>query len=267
MQQAIDNSPAPVPSLSANPNMRPASEVIESCRNPGLGYDRVVHIPGTTYQDNSTVVVVPTRGMVHQRFVSAFMNMIAPMNQKRAVFWATGHEVGKAYDACVQAVISNPDLAKWKYILTVEDDNLVPPDAHVRLLESIEAGKFDAVGGIYWTKGDVNMPMAYGDPAEYMRTGVLDFRPRDLRAALSSGASIVEVNGLAMGCTLWRMELFKKFAAPWFVTVADLIEGKGVACFTQDLYACERFKKGGARLGVDLRVRVGHLDIESGIVY
>lgn len=247
--------------------MIPVADMIEQCKSPGLGFDRIEHIAGTTYQDNSTIVIIPTRGMVHQRFAQGLLNMIAPMNQKRAVVWASGHEVGKAYEAVIEFIKSNPELSTWKYIMTVEDDNLVPPDAHIRLLESIEAGKYDAVGGIYFTKGDLNMPMAYGDPAEYFKTGVLEFRPRDLRSALLSKQRIVEVNGLAMGCTLYRMELFKQFPPPYFVTVADLVEGKGACAFTQDLYACERFKRAGKRFAVDLNVKVGHLDINSGEVY
>lgn len=246
--------------------MVPCEELVEKCKSAGAGFERVDFIPGTTYQDNSTVIIVPTRGTLHHRFVQSYMGLIAPMNQKRAALFAAGHEVGKAYDAMVANILSG-ECSKWKYILTIEDDNLVPPDAHIRLLETIEAGKFDAVGGLYFTKGELNMPMAFGDPEEYKRTGILDFRPRDLRAALSNGASLVEVNGLAMGCTLWRMELFREFAAPWFVTCNDYAEGVGIKCFTQDLYACERMKRAGKRFAVDVRVRVGHLDVNTGDVY
>lgn len=247
--------------------MLPVESAIEACKSPGAGFERVHNIPGTTYLDNSTVIVVPTRGMVHQRFCQALLNLIAPMNQKRAIIWATGHEVGKAYDATMGYILQNPELSKWKYVLTIEDDNLVPPDAHVRLLESIEAGKFDAVGGIYFTKGDLNMPMAYGDPALYLRTGELEFRPRDVRIALAQKNRVMPVNGVAMGCTLWRMDLFKQFPAPYFVTVADVIEGKGIQSYTQDLWACERFRRAGKTFAIDLRVKVGHLDVNSGDVY
>jgi hypothetical protein len=210
--------------------------------------------------------VIPTRGTIHHKVVAAWQNLIAPMNQKRAVLFAAGHEVGRAYDTLVGNILGDAGLSKWKYVMTLEDDNLPPPDAQVRLLESIALG-FDAVSGIYFTKGDVNMPMAYGDPDDYRRTGVLDFRPRDIRDALQRG-QVMEVNGIAMGCALWRMELFRELAAPWFVTVNDFFPEKGgVQCFTQDLYFCERARKAGKRFAVDFRVKVGHLDIESGQVF
>jgi hypothetical protein len=243
--------------------MVPVGEAAQ--RLAGLGFERVETIPGSTYRDNSTIVVVPTRGTINYRVVAAWQNLIAPMNQKRAVFFAAGHEVGRAYDAVLAEILRHPELSTWRYLLTLEDDNLPQPDAHVRLLESIDLG-FDAVSGIYFTKGDYNMPMAYGDPDEYRRTGVLDFRPRDIRAALAGG-NIMEVNGVGMGCALWRLDLFRQLAPPWFVTVNDVVPDKGPVCFTQDLYFCERARRAGRRFGVDLRVKVGHLDVQTGIVY
>ena len=245
--------------------MQPVADVVKTMSS-GLGYDRVELIQGDTYKDNSTVVLIPTRGEINYRVVQAWQGLLAPMNQKKAVFFATGHEVGKAYDAMLKNVLADPNLSSWKYVLTLEDDNLPPADAHIRLLEAIEWGKFDAVSGIYFTKGDLNMPMAYGDPTEFERTGVLDFRPRDIRSALANG-TIMPVNGIAMGCSLYRMSLFKEIEAPWFVTLADVVEGKGAMSYTQDLSFCEKAVRKGKRFAVDMRVRVGHLDINTGTVY
>lgn len=250
------------------PQPKPSNvdEVVAGLASAGLGFERVQAIPGSTYRDSSTVLVIPTRGMMHHRFVATLHNLIAPMNQKRAMLFCAGDEVGHAYNRMIQNVLDNPDLSKWRYVMTIEDDNLVPPDAHVRLLESIEWGKYDAVSGVYFTKGDINMPMAYGDPVKFKQTGVLDFTPLDVRAALAHG-NVVECNGIAMGCSLYRMDLFREIPPPWFVTVADVIPEKGVQCFTQDLHFCQRAKHAGKRFAVDMRVKVGHLDVNSGVVY
>jgi hypothetical protein len=256
----------------------PLSDVLVAMSAPGLGFERVEHIPGSTYKDSSTVIVIPTRGkyktiegkeiegLIPKQVVSAWQGLISPMNQKRAILFTSGHEVGQAYDAMIKMILDHPELKNWKYLLTLEDDNLPPPDAHIRLLESIEWGNYDAVSGLYFTKGDVNMPMAYGDPAEYQRTGVLDFQPRDVRAALAAG-QIMGVNGIAMGCALWKMSLFREIPPPWYVTLNDLIPGKGVIGMTQDLSACRKFVQAGKRFAVDLRVKVGHLDVGSGTVF
>lgn len=233
----------------------------------GLGFERVEKVHGSTYRDNSTVIIVPSRDpMVHHQVVQRWQNLIAPMNQRRAFIFVVHHEVGHAYTQTIQNILKDPNLSTWKYVLTLESDNLPPPDAHIRLLESINEFGLDAVSGIYWTKGQLNMPMAYGDPEEFRRTGILDFRPLDIREALKRG-QVIEVNGIAMGCSLYRMELFKEIEAPWFVTVNDIVPGKGVQGFTQDLYFCERAKRRGKRFGVDLRVRVGHIDPSDGTVY
>lgn len=264
--------PAVVPSPQGGV---PLSSAIESMKSPGLGFDRVEHIAGATYKDSSTVIVIPTRGkyidpltdkevegLIHQRVVAAWQSLIAPMNQKRAILFASGHEVGHAYNAMIQNILSHPELSRWKYVLTLEDDNIPPPDAHIRLLESIELGRYDAISALYFTKGDMNMPMAYGDPS----TGALDFRPRDVRDALKAG-QIMPVNGIAMGCALWRMELFRDIPAPWYVTLNDVVPGKGIVGMTQDLEFCAKGIRAGKRFAVDLRVKVGHLDVASGTVY
>lgn len=242
------------------------AEAVELLRSPGLGFERVEAVHGSTYRDTSSIVVVPTRGMVHHRVVSAWQGLITPMNQRRAFLFAAGHEVGHAYNELISRILAEKSLSGFKYLLTLEDDNLPPPDAHIRLIESIEEGKFDAVSGIYFTKGDLNMPQAYGDPAEYERTGALDFRPRDTRDALRLG-HIMPVCGIAMGCALWRLDLFRRIPPPWFVTCADVVPEGGVKCMTQDLYFCERAVRSGARFAVDMRVKVGHLDVNTGEVY
>lgn len=255
------------------------SHVIDSLKSPGLGFDRVEHIPGATYKDSSTVIVIPTRideyekngkkipiPLIPEKVVSCWQALIAPMNQKRAMLFSSGHEVGQAYNALVAQILAHPELSKWKYMMTLEDDNLPPPDAHIRLLESIAWGDYDAISGLYFTKGDQNMPMAYGDPEEYKRTGALDFRPRDVREALAAG-QIMPVNGIAMGCALWKMSLFREIPPPWFVTLNDLVPGQGIVGMTQDLEFCAKSVRAGKRFAVDLRVKVGHLDVGSGVVY
>lgn len=235
-------------------------------RLDGLGFARVMHIPGSTYRDQSTFIIMPSRDeLIHYRVTSALYSMIAPMNQKRGIAIVTGHEVGVAYNTAIQNVLNDPQLSRWPYIMTIETDNIVPVDAHKRLLETIEAGKWDAVGGLYFTKGEINMPMAYGDPARFESTGELEFTPRSVADAVSAG-QVMPVNGVACGCTLWRTEMFKVIPPPWFVTVDDIVDGIPQG-FTQDLYFCKRARFAGRRFAVDCRVKVGHLDLATGEVY
>lgn len=241
--------------------------MLDMSRVEGMLNGRLKTIHGSTYKDNSTVIVIPTRGQIDYRVVASWQSLMAPMNGKRVTLFAVGHEVGKAYNEMVQAVLADPNISKWKYLLCLEDDNIPPTDAHIRLLESMHETDADGVGGLYWTKGELGVPLALGDPDLYRRTGELEFRPRDLRPAVAEKARLVEVNGLPQGCTLFKMDLFRRIPAPWFVTVNDFTAGRGAAAFTQDLDMATKAKKAGARFFIDLAVKVGHVDTSTGEVW
>ncbi len=222
------------------------------------GFERVEHVPKSSYRDCSMVVLCPVRSpMVHHRVVQAWQSMQWPMNGKRAMFIVSGAEVGQAYDDQLAACLAHPEIGKWKYLLTLEDDNLPPPDAAPLLCESIELGPFDAVGGLYFTRGDLNMPQCYGSAEEYSRTGAMDFRPRDMVQAIKQGM-VVPCLGIAMGCSLYRLDMFKDIPRPWFKTSPSN---------TQDLHFCSKAVAAGKRFAVDARVRVGHMDLVTGEVF
>ncbi len=208
-----------------------------------------------SYKDLSTVIVCPTRGgrSLCPRFVSAITGLMRPMNQRvYGPIYMSGMEVGHAFNAAIEIILANEALCKFKYMLTVEDDNIPPPDGLIKLYEGIE--KFDAVGGLYWTKGDCGQPMIYGNPNEMP----LNFIPQ-----LVQPNTIQRCNGLGMGFTLFRMSIFKKLEKPWFVTKQDWNPNGGSASFTQDLYAFNNMAKLGMKVACDTRVKVGHLDIEN----
>lgn len=245
-------------------SMMSVHDIIEQERM--LAFDRVDLLKGDTLKDCSTIMVTPTRGMIHSKVVQSWANLAAPMNGQRIHLFVEGDEVGIAYNRMIHEIITHPSLSKFKYVLSLEDDNLVPPDAHLKLLQTIAMGPFDVAAGLYWTKGDINMPMAYGDPKKFATSGIMDMRPRDVVEALKTG-NIMEVNGVGMGCTLWRIDLFKELAPPWFVTLNEVIPERGLPCVTQDLYFCERLRRASKRVAVDLRVHVGHIDPQTGVVY
>ncbi len=107
---------------------------------------------GNTYKDLSTIWITPTRGTLQARVVSSWLALAKPMNQPiiGPLFWEKD-EVGIAYQKAFDFVLNHPDLSKWKYILTVEEDNLPPAYGLFQLYESIENG-YDCVAGLYFTK-------------------------------------------------------------------------------------------------------------------
>lgn len=213
---------------------------------------------GRAYQDLSTIIVCPTRGMVPAKVVQSWMGLIRPMNQKvMGPMFIVGMEVGDAYNAAIDMILANPELSTWKYLLTIEEDNLPSPDGLLKLYENI--GEYDVVGGLYWTKGEGGQPMIYGEGKD----GNLHFRPQ------MPTIEIQPCDGLGMGFTLFKMEIFKdaRLEKPWFKTCQEWDPQKGTQLYTQDLFFFERIRKLGYKVASDTRVKVGHYDFASDIVW
>lgn len=211
-----------------------------------------------SYKDLSTVIIIPAKGDVPTKAVASWWNMMTPPNQKVFKIFAAGMEVGAAYEQAVDIVMNNPDLSTWKYILTIETDNIPPPDGLLKLLECAEAHpEFDVIGGLYWTKGHGGVAQCWGNPNEVP----INFKPQKPR--LDDG--LLEVNGTGMGFTLYRVEMFrdKRLRRPWFKSAASRAEG----VFTQDLYFALDARKHGHRFAIDCSVKVGHYDVANDKVW
>lgn len=210
------------------------------------------------YKDQSTVIVVPALKSVPTKAVASWLNMYSPPNQKVVRLFAVGMEVGEAYSRTIQSILDHPDLKSYKYVLTLEADNVPPPDGFVNLLARAEAHpEFACIGGLYFTKGYGGQPQIWGDPREHP----LNFKP--CRPDPLGG--LVECNGTGMGFNLWRLSMFAdpKLRRPWFKTTADQVNGM----FTQDLYFATDAKKHGYRFAIDCSVKVGHYDVNEDVVW
>jgi hypothetical protein len=244
-----------------------------------------------SFRDRSVVTLYATRGMVPIEAAIAWMRISYPMNEKRSFIHRKKQEVASAYNWMVEACI-NPKstVTSYKYLLTLEEDNIPPHDGLLKLFQTIstcpdcqkpvglryneaddsfvEDGPwecpdghrgFDGVGGLYFTKAEPSFPMAFGNPK---KEG--DWRPRSVSRAVESG-SVLEVNGIAQGFSLFRADLFRGVSKPWFKTIS---RGDDSKSFTQDLWFCRKAKEeAGARFGVDCSVKVGHIDPATGVIW
>jgi hypothetical protein len=243
-------------------------------------------------------------GKIDFQVLDSWFGLVPPMNQNREgpIFalehrygktteqlvqrdgphMAVGYEVGHAYNALIEGILQAPGLKNHQYLMTVEDDNILPWDAHLNLLESMhfartEDGKpYDAISGLYHTKEDAHIPLAFGDAREFRRTGkITGFKPLDLAsipdcaacldASVENHAHVVETLGIPMGCAIWKLSLFRELEAPWFVTKQNELRARRNGA-TQDLYFSQRCIEAGKRLGIDRRVYVGH-KAADGTVY
>lgn len=201
-------------------------------------------------------VVIPAGEKISSKVALSHWNLIFPPNNAVTRILAVGQEVGEAYNNAIQAILDHPDISQWEYLLTIEHDNVPPPDGLVKLIESMDKHpELACIGGLYWTKGEGGVPQIWGDPKDPL----LNFRPQP-----PVPGEIVECCGTGMGFNLWRLSMFKdpNLRKPWFKTLTGA-EGQGVG--TQDLYAWNDFRKHGYRCAVDCRVLVGHYDERSDI--
>ncbi len=240
-----------------------AFELLAKLQAPvhGRGYDMAMHHMGISYQDKSTAIVIPTIGPINAKVVERLLMLLSPQNCKRAMCIIEHEEVAAAYNYAVKRIIEDPKN-KFKYILTIESDNIVPIDCHIKLLKAIEQTGAAAVGALYFAKGfDTWFPMAFGDPSK----GQFDCQPRDVYEA-SMKEQLMEVCGVAMGCTLFDTSIFRELEPPWFVTYQeDGTGGKQFGGASQDLYFSRRVREIGRRLFVHCGCLAGHIDNENTI--
>lgn len=209
------------------------------------------------YKDLRTIIIIPALMKVDTKAVASWWSLITPPNQGVCRLFAVGMEVGEAYTRTIESILAHPDLSQWPYILTIEADNVVPPDGLLKLLEQMENHpEYDCIGGLYFTKGEGGQPQIWGTPNEFP----INFKPQ--RPDPNGG--LVPCIGTGMGFNLWRTKMFKndKLRKPWFKTVASSTEGVG----TQDLYFWKDAFEKGHKAAIDCSVRVGHVD-GSGFVW
>jgi hypothetical protein len=214
-------------------------------------------VRGRQYRNLSTVCVIPAIAPIAPRVVSAWWELMVPMNQRFERVFVTGLEVADAYNAAIETVLANPVLSKYSHVLTLEQDNLPPPRGLIMLCESI--GDFAAVGGLYWGKGEDGQPMIFGDPG-----GAPGFRPQ-----VPLADRVQECQAVGMGFTLFDLDVFRdeRVPRPWFRTVQGHWPEYGAAGYSQDLYFFHNIRRLGYRVACDTRVKVGHYDDTHGIVW
>lgn len=208
------------------------------------------------YEDLSTIIICPTRGVFPTRVVQSWMKLMRPMNQVVAgPIFAESMQVDKAYETMFEYILGNDHLKKYKYVLTIEEDNLPPSDGLLRMYESMK--EFDVVGGLYWGKGDEGFPMIFGNPEI----------PGDFKPQTPVANTLQEANGLGMGFNLFKLEMFKNIPQPWFKTVQEKTdEGMDIAN-TQDIYFYKKAKEAGYRFACDTSILVGHYDLKTDTVW
>lgn len=213
-------------------------------------------LSGGSWKKQRIVVLIPASDTIPTKVYLSHWGLVFPPNQPIYRMACIGMEVGEAYTTAIESILGHPDLSNWEYLLTLEHDNMPPPDGLLKLLARMEQHRqFSCIGGLYWTKGEGGVPQIWGDPKDPLP----NFRPQ-----VPVPGQLVECCGTGMGFNLWRLSMFKdeRLRRPWFKTLAG---AGGVS--TQDLYFWGDARQWGHRCAVDCDVLVGHFDLSQDVVW
>ena len=191
-------------------------------------------------QGNTKIlIVIPTEKKMTEMH-PGLKNFITPTGCQIKFYNVYGLPVAEAYNNAAEVFLKDGA----DYMFTIEDDTFPPDDALVKLLNHCENGK-DVIGAWYPKKNSLN-------------EGVHIVLGKNRRTELKADGEVHAVYTLAMGCTLYKADVFKYTTAPRFVTTENL---------TQDSFFSQKMRKMGYKLWCDTSIKCKHVDRETGKVF
>ena len=182
------------------------------------------------------VVGIPTRDHVFSEFALSLRLMRFPPNSQ--VLYGLNKTVG--IDVARNEIVEKAP-ADADYVLFLDDDLLVPPDAVMKL---ISHGK-DIASALYFSSNPPFFPHAYKSDGKGKCDSIYDY-PKD---------SLIEVDAVGAGALLVKRGVFEKLGAPYFqhaVQKQDLGE---------DFYFCRKAQEAGFRIFCDTSIKCTHMGV------
>ena len=141
---------------------------------------------------------------------------------------------------------------KADYVLMVDNDVVLPPDA----LKNLTEGELDVCLGYYVHRNEENI---YDGKTSVCRLGEFNYTQQypaiELKEMAQCGKNKIRIHGGGMGCALIRTDVFSRLNFPWF----DWVNYKDRGVLSEDLYFCEQCNQAGIPIYTDTRVGCGHL--------
>jgi glycosyltransferase involved in cell wall biosynthesis len=127
-----------------------------------------------------------------------------------------------------------------EYIFFVDHDNILPPNTLIKLLEF----NVPVVGSLYFERKYPHLPLVYTFEQDFQTVRVEYTYPKGL----------VRCDVIGLGCSLFKMEVFKSMPEPWFCyNYKDRVWG------TEDIAFFHKLKDMGVAVFIDTINTVGHL--------
>lgn len=190
----------------------------------------------------------PTRTMTRETGMS-LANLVKPMFGNAIPISPDSLEVGEARNQCVEIA----KAAGAEYLFFVDYDVAVPANALIKLLSL----KVPIAAGVYHLKQIPSYPLIF---VKGWTGAFEDYEAGDL----------IKADGVGMGCTLIRMDVFDKMEPPYFKTVPGYTPenpNEMLGYMTEDIYFCDKARNAGFDIVVDTSIQCGHVDWKTGIIY
>jgi GT2 family glycosyltransferase len=169
-----------------------------------------------------------------------------------------GYDVATARNKIAQRAI---DL-ETDYVLMVDNDVVLPPDALKLLLEDAK----DVCIGYYAHRDTDNLyrgntcacRLKDANGKEYYHYPLeSEYTAEEMRTMKEAGETKIEIHGGGSGCALIRTDVFRKLSYPWYDWVNYGDANRGM--LSEDLYFCCLCRNSGIPVYTDVRVGCGHL--------
>lgn len=169
-------------------------------KTEAIQYKRILDDSGEQGYTNRLLVATPTLGTVRIEWVTARYGQITPTNwsmvqmlQYMNQYVALRYQIADAQNLIVKEAIEKD----FEWLLLVEDDTCLPPDAFIRFNKHIRDNKVPIVSGLYYTKSEPSEPLLFRG------RGNSFYDDWDL-------GDQVWVDGVPTGCLLIRVALLKE---------------------------------------------------------
>lgn len=135
--------------------------------NPELKYSIIVDDSGTSSYINRLLIGTPTTGLVRVEWMAARYGQVIPVNWSvsNMMEWLSSYmpqryQVADAQNLIVKKAIED----KFQWLLLIEHDNILPPDAFIRFNEYMISAECPVVSGLYYTRARPCEPVLFKDP-------------------------------------------------------------------------------------------------------
>ena len=202
------------------------------------------------------LIAVPTYENIYPDTFKSIYQLDRGENETSFEF-VRGYDVANARNAIAQMTLDGG----YDYCLMVDNDEVLPKDALLNLLESEQSyplGHCMVIG--YCLSRPTGSMNTSGRTIAFKFGGkdyVVDdaYTATELKDLAESGVTKMQIRGAGLGCALVHRSIFEKMSYPWF----KWKQYRNRTQLSEDLFFCEKFKGILTPIFVDTRVACGHM--------